>query len=114
MELKGEQISLVPLAAVALEGEFVEISSLVRRRNASRRPDVRQQSRLFARWNQSLRRSPNSNRLYCESADGGAVSNFLNHSVDLRAFAKPLLAARLPALEGSDASNKRRYKAGAE
>ena len=48
------------------------------------------------------------------SADGGAVSNFLNHSVDLRAFAKPLLAARLPVLEGSDASNKRRYKAGAE
>jgi hypothetical protein len=36
MELKGEQISLVPLAAVALEGEFVEISSLVRRRNAFR------------------------------------------------------------------------------
>src|SRR5262249_155664 len=29
-------------------------------------------------------------------------------------FAKPLLAARLPVLEGSDASNKRRYKAGAE
>ncbi len=48
MELKGEQISLVPLAAVALEGEFVEISSLVRRRNAFRRRDARQQSRSFA------------------------------------------------------------------
>ena len=32
-------------------------------RNAFRRRDVCQQSRLFARWNQSLRRSPNSNRL---------------------------------------------------
>ena len=32
-------------------------------RNAFRRRDVRQQSRSFARWNQSLRRSPNSNRL---------------------------------------------------
>jgi len=47
--LKGEQISLVPLAAVALEGEFVEISSLVRRRNAFRHRDVRLQSRSFAR-----------------------------------------------------------------
>ena len=46
MELKGEQISLVPLAAVALEGEFVEISSLVRRRNAFRHRDVRLQSRI--------------------------------------------------------------------
>ena len=45
MELKGEQISLVPLAAVALEGEFVEISSLVRRRNAFRRRDARPQQR---------------------------------------------------------------------
>jgi len=51
MELKGEQISLVPLAAVALEGEFVEISSPVRRRNAFRHRDVRLQSRSFARWN---------------------------------------------------------------
>ena len=32
-------------------------------RNAFRRRDVRQQSRSFARWNQSLRRSPNSSRL---------------------------------------------------
>jgi hypothetical protein len=32
-------------------------------RNAFRRRDARQQSRSFARWNQSLRRSPNSNRL---------------------------------------------------
>jgi hypothetical protein len=48
MELKGEQISLVLLAAVALEGEFVEISSLARPRNAFRRRDVRQQRRLFA------------------------------------------------------------------
>ena len=32
-------------------------------RNAFRRRDVRLQSRSFARWNQSLRRSPNSNRL---------------------------------------------------
>ena len=31
-------------------------------RNAFRRRDVRLQSRSFARWNQSLRRSPNSNR----------------------------------------------------
>jgi hypothetical protein len=57
---------------------------------------------------------PNSNRLTANQRDGGAVSNFLNHSVDLRAFAKPQLATRLPVLEGSDASNKRRYKAGAE
>src|SRR6266513_6223836 len=55
MELKGEQISLVPLAAVALEGEFVEISSLVRRRNAFRHRDVRLQSRSFARRNPTLR-----------------------------------------------------------
>ena len=47
MELKEEQISLVPLAAVALEGEFVEISSLVRRRNAFRRRNVRLQSKSF-------------------------------------------------------------------
>jgi hypothetical protein len=33
-------------------------------RNAFRRHDAHQQSRSFARWNQSLRRSPNSNRLY--------------------------------------------------
>ena len=72
------------------------------------------ENRTFARENPRLRRSPNSTRLCCESADGGAVSNFLNHSVDLRAFAKPLLAARLPVPEGSDASNKKRYKAGAE
>jgi hypothetical protein len=32
------------------------------RQNAFRRRDVRLQSRLFARWNQSLRRSPYSNR----------------------------------------------------
>src|SRR4029077_2068591 len=32
-------------------------------RNAFRCRDVRQQSRSFARWNQSLRCSPNSNRL---------------------------------------------------
>jgi hypothetical protein len=32
-------------------------------RNAFRRRDARQQPRLFARWNQSLRPSPNSNRL---------------------------------------------------
>ena len=32
-------------------------------RNAFRRRDARLQSRSFARWNQSLRRSPNSNRL---------------------------------------------------
>jgi len=63
MELKGEQISLVPLAAVALEGEFVEISSLVRRRNAFRRRDARQQSRSVARENPRLRRSANPNRL---------------------------------------------------
>jgi hypothetical protein len=31
-------------------------------RNAFRRRGVRQHSRSFARWNQSLRRSPNSNR----------------------------------------------------
>src|SRR4029077_20646611 len=31
-------------------------------RNAFRRRDTRQQSRSFARWKQSLRRSPNSNR----------------------------------------------------
>jgi hypothetical protein len=31
-------------------------------RNASRRRDVRQQSRSFVRWNQSLRRSPNSQK----------------------------------------------------
>jgi hypothetical protein len=49
-----------------------------------------------------------------ELVSGGAVSNFLNHSVHLRAVATPPLAARLPVLEGSDASNKRRYKAGAE
>ncbi len=63
MELKAEQISLVPLAAVALEGEFVEISSLVRQRNAFRHRDARQQRRSFARENPRLRRSPNSNRL---------------------------------------------------
>jgi hypothetical protein len=33
-------------------------------RNAFRRRDVRQQSRLFARWNPRLRRSPKSIRLY--------------------------------------------------
>ena len=55
MELKGEQISLVPLAAVALEGEFVEISSLVRRRNAFRHRDVRLQQRSFARARSLLR-----------------------------------------------------------
>jgi hypothetical protein len=33
------------------------------RRNVFRRRDARQQSRLFARCNQSLRRFPNSNRL---------------------------------------------------
>ena len=32
-------------------------------RNAFRRRAVRLQSRLFARWNQSLRRSPNSSQL---------------------------------------------------
>ena len=32
-------------------------------RNAFRRRNVRQQSRSFARWNQRLRRSPNSSRL---------------------------------------------------
>jgi histidine ammonia-lyase len=42
MELKGEQISLVPLAAVALEGEFVEISSLVRPRIAASRKLIEQ------------------------------------------------------------------------
>jgi hypothetical protein len=31
-------------------------------RNVFRRRDVRRQSRSFARWNQSLRRSPNSSR----------------------------------------------------
>jgi hypothetical protein len=36
---------------------------LLGRRNAFRRRDVRLQSRLFARWNQSLRRSANSIRL---------------------------------------------------
>src|SRR2546423_3761821 len=36
-------------------------------RNAFRR-DVRQQSRLFARNNPRLRRSPNSNRLCCAAA----------------------------------------------
>jgi hypothetical protein len=34
--------------------------------DAFRRRDARQQSRSFARWNQSLRRSPNFNRLYSE------------------------------------------------
>jgi hypothetical protein len=32
-------------------------------RNAFRCPDARQQSRSFARWNESLRHSPNSTRL---------------------------------------------------
>jgi hypothetical protein len=32
-------------------------------RNAFRRRSVRQQCRLFARWNPPLRRSPNSNRI---------------------------------------------------
>jgi hypothetical protein len=49
MEVKGEQISLVTLTAVALEGEFVEISSLVGPRNAFRHRDARQQSRSLAR-----------------------------------------------------------------
>jgi hypothetical protein len=31
--------------------------------NAFRRRDARLQSRSFARWNQGLRRGPNSNRL---------------------------------------------------
>jgi hypothetical protein len=54
MELKGEQISLVRLAAVAREGEFVEISSLVRPRNAFRRRDARERRRSFARENPRL------------------------------------------------------------
>jgi hypothetical protein len=32
-------------------------------RNAFRRREARPQSRSFARWNESLRRSPNSNRV---------------------------------------------------
>jgi hypothetical protein len=46
--------------------EFTKRSQLfvgLHKRNASRRRDVRQQSKLFALWNQSLRRNPNSNRL---------------------------------------------------
>jgi hypothetical protein len=35
----------------------------VRNKTLSVVRDVRLQSRSFARWNQSLRRSPNSNRL---------------------------------------------------
>jgi len=34
-------------------------------RNAFRRPDVRLQSRLFARWNPPLRHSLNSSQLCC-------------------------------------------------
>jgi hypothetical protein len=41
----------------------VIFSSARAQRKAFRRRDVRQQSRSFAAWNQSLRHSPNSNRL---------------------------------------------------
>jgi len=64
MELKGEQISLVLLAAVALEGEFVEISSLVRPRNAFRRRDARERRRSFAPKNSRPRHNLVSIRLY--------------------------------------------------
>jgi hypothetical protein len=59
-----EQISLVPLAAVALEGEFAEISSLVRRRKRFTSSRCAPAMNMFARWNPRVRRSPNSNRLY--------------------------------------------------
>jgi hypothetical protein len=62
MELKGEQISLAPLAAVALEGEFVEISSLVRLRTAFRRRDARQQRRSFAPSNRVKTAAEDSER----------------------------------------------------
>ena len=37
-------------------------------RTAFHRRDARQQSKLFARWNQSLTHSPNSNRLCFETS----------------------------------------------
>jgi len=42
MEPKGEQICLVPFAAVALEGEFVEISPLARPRFGGSRKLIEQ------------------------------------------------------------------------
>jgi hypothetical protein len=46
---------------------------------------VRQQSRLFARWNQSLRRRPNSNRLPLATA--GAVIERVHMKLNIKAFA---------------------------
>jgi hypothetical protein len=47
ISVRGKQLAFHPLA----------------QRNAFRRRGARPQRRSFARWNQSLRRSPNSNRL---------------------------------------------------
>ena len=48
----------------ALEGEFAEISSLVRRRKRFTSSRCASAINMFARWNPRVRRSPNSNQLY--------------------------------------------------
>jgi len=63
MELKGEQISLVLLAAVALD-EFAEIFSLVWPRNAFCRRAARERRRSFAPKNSRPRHNPTSIRLH--------------------------------------------------
>jgi hypothetical protein len=45
------------------EAESQSVFHLRAQRSVDRRRDVRLQSRSFARWNQSLIRNPNSNRL---------------------------------------------------
>ena len=54
------------LAANILVGVIRGKERLRAQRTAFHRRDARQQSKLFARWNQSLTHSPNSNRL-CSS-----------------------------------------------
>src|SRR5439155_23314848 len=45
--------------------------------NQKSRRDVRLQSRLFARWNQSLRHNPNSNNVWCSCCTTGGKTELI-------------------------------------
>ena len=62
LRLKGSWLSPQPLIAQRREPNSTYARALFSKSNAFRRPDAHLQSRSFARWNQSLSRSPNSNR----------------------------------------------------
>jgi hypothetical protein len=99
------QVACASQIAASNSTNAVSFSSLVQR-TAVRRRDVRRQSRSFARWNQPLRRSPNSIRAFAH-----IVRDYfpVTHAMDCASlFARQTTAKRRGKSEfpfGDDASD---------